>query len=135
MKFDYKRFPNGIARPIIPITVRNPRTKQSIRYLALVDSGADSCIFASEIGELIGLDITAGRVASVSGVVEGERRPYYVHQVEVEIGGWSKATMVGFMPDLSKNGHGLLGQSGFFDRFSFVKFERPKGNIEVGSAL
>lgn len=135
MKFNYKRLSDGIQRPIIPITVRNPRTKQSIRHFGLVDSGADSCIFGSEIGELIGLDITAGRKHSVSGVVEGEQRPFYLHQVEVEIGGWAKLITVGFMPDLSKNGHGLLGQSGFFDRFSFVKFEYQKGTVEVGSSI
>ena len=135
MKFNYKRLSDGIQRPIIPVTVRNPHTKQLIRYFGLVDSGADSCIFAGEIAELIGLDIAAGRRLSVSGVVEGEQRPFYLHQVEVEIGGWSKLTAVGFMPDLSNNGHGLLGQAGFFDRFSFVKFEYPKGTIEVGSAI
>lgn len=135
MKFNYKRLSDGIQRPIIPVTVRNPRTKQSIRYFGLVDSGADSCIFAGEIAELIGLDIATGRRLSVSGVVEGEQRPFYLHQVEVEIGGWTKLTTVGFMPDLSNNGHGLLGQSGFFDRFSFVKFEYLKGTVEVGSAI
>ena len=135
MKFNYKRLSDGIQRPIIPVTVRNPHTKQSIRYFGLVDSGADSCIFAGEIAELIGLDIAAGRRLSVSGVGEGEQRPFYLHQVEVEIGGWSKLTTGGFMPDLSNNGHGLLGQAGFFDRFSFVKFEYPKVTIEVGSAI
>jgi hypothetical protein len=50
MKFIYKRFANGIERPIIPIIVRNPVTRQSIRYLAFVDSGADVSIFAAEIG-------------------------------------------------------------------------------------
>ncbi len=39
------------------------------------------------------------------------------------------------MPDLAPNGHGLLGQTGFFDLFSFVKFERPKGTIELGAIL
>jgi hypothetical protein len=33
------------------------------------------------------------------------------------------------------NGHGLLGQTGFFDLFSFVKFERPKSKIELGAIL
>ncbi len=60
MKFAYKKLASGIERPIIPIIVRNPATQQSVRYLALVDSGADLCVFAGEIGELIGLDVTAG---------------------------------------------------------------------------
>jgi hypothetical protein len=33
------------------------------------------------------------------------------------------------MPDLAPHVYGLLGQVGFFDLFSFVKFERPKGTI------
>jgi hypothetical protein len=135
MKFAYKRFASGIERPIIPIFVRNLATGQSVRYHALVDSGADQCIFAGEIGELIGLEITAGKERRVSGVVAGQTRPYYLHEVEIEVGGWSRPATVGFMPDLAPNGHGLLGQTGFFDLFSFVKFERPKGTLELGGLL
>jgi hypothetical protein len=135
MKFAYKRFTSGIERPIIPVIIRNPVTEQSVRYLALIDSGADQCIFAGEIGELIGLDVTAGAKHTVSGVVAGETRPYYLHEVEIEVGGLRRSAAVGFMPDLATNGHGLLGQVGFFDVFSFVKFERPKGTIELGALL
>jgi hypothetical protein len=135
MKFVYKRFASGVERPIIPIIVRNPITQQLVRYLALVDSGADRCIFAGEIGELISLDVTTGVEHTVSGVIAGQTRPYYLHDVEIEVGGWRRLAAVGFMPDLAPNGHGLLGQAGFFDLFSFVKFERPKGTIELGAAL
>jgi hypothetical protein len=135
MKFVYKRFANGVERPIIPIRVRNPVTEQSVRYLALVDSGADLCIFAGEIGELIGVDVISGTERRVSGVVAGQTRSYYLHDVEIEVGGYCRPAEVGFMPDLAPNGHGLLGQAGFFDLFSFVKFERPKGIIELGAAL
>src|SRR5262245_38546792 len=101
MKFSYKRFASGIERPIIPIIVRNPATGQSIRYLALVDSGADECIFAGEIGDLIGLDVTAGRRKTLSGVVAGQTRPYYVHSVEIEVDRSRRPVAVGFMPDLA----------------------------------
>jgi hypothetical protein len=135
MKFVYKRLASGIERPIIPIVVRNPANQQSVRYLALIDSGADVCLFAAEIGELIGLDFAAGTEHVVSGVVAGQLRSYYLHDVEIEVGGWRKPAAVGFMYDLALSGHGLLGQTGFFDLFSFVKFERPKGTIELGAAL
>lgn len=71
MQFAYKKLASGIERPIIPITVRNPLTRQSVRYFALIDSGADRCVFAGEIGELIGLDVTAGTKQTVSGVIAG----------------------------------------------------------------
>jgi hypothetical protein len=63
------------------------------------------------------------------------RVPDTLDDVEIEVGGWRRPAAVGFMPDLAPNGHGLLGQSGFFDLFSFVKFERPKGTIELGAVL
>lgn len=116
MKFSYKHYPNpnGIAieRRVIFITLRNPRAPSSpgIRYEALVDSGSDRCIFSAEIGELLGIDITAtDKVLYVGGVVAGQRRPIYVHPVEIKIGDGSAPTFVadvGFMPDFSKSGHG-----------------------------
>ena len=142
MKFSYKRYPNpnGIAieRPVILITLRNPRAPSSpgIRYEALVDSGSDRCIFSAEIGELLGIDITAtDKVLYVGGVVAGQRRPIYVHPVEIQVGDGSEpsfAANVGFMPDFSKSGHGLLGRDGFFDQFSFVKFRDFDSEIEIG---
>lgn len=135
MKFAYRRFACGIERPIIPIIVRNPASRKSARYLALVDSGADVCIFAAEIGELIGLSVFGGRERRVSGVVAGETRPYYVHEVEIEVGALRTRSTIGFMPDLAPNGHGLLGQTGFFDLLSFVRFERRNGVIELGDVL
>src|ERR1700730_8695991 len=95
MKFAYKRRASSVERPIIPIIVRNPATQQAVRYLALVDYGADVRVFASEIGELIGLDVTAGAEHAVSGVIAGQTRPYYMHDVEIEIGGWRRPVAVG----------------------------------------
>ena len=143
MKFNYKRYPNpnGIAieRPIILVTLRNPRASSSapgIRYEALVDSGSDRCIFSAEIGELLDIDITAtDKVMHVGGVVAGQRRPIYMHPVEIQIGddrAPSFEVQVGFMPDFSKSGHGLLGRNGFFDQFSFVKFREFDCEIEIG---
>jgi aspartyl protease len=139
MKFDYKRYRGRdgtvIERPVIPILIRNPKTKQSVGYQALVDSGSDHCIFSSEIAEIIGIDIAAGERDDIGGVVASARRPIYFHDVEISIGGNVRAIRAAFMPDLATNGHGLLGQRGFFDCFSFVKFEQPKSTVEVGRFL
>ena len=145
MKFSYKRYPNpkgiDIVRPVILITLRNPRAPSlpGIRYEALVDSGSDRCIFSAEIGELLGMDVTAtDKVRYVGGVVAGERRPLYMHPVEITVGAGgaqSFTTDVGFMPDFSKSGHGLLGRDGFFNQFSFVKFRDFESELEIGKRL
>ena len=135
MKFEYKTYGNGIERPVIPILIRNLRTKQSIGYEALVDSGSDHCIFSSEIAEIIGIDFATGERDDIGGVVADQKRPIYFHDVEISVGGNVHPIRAAFMPDLSTSGHGLLGQEGFFDLFSFVKFEQLKGTIELGRSL
>ena len=135
MKFNYKKLTKGLDRPIVRIELKNPRSQQQISFLALVDSGADICLMPGDLATLIGIDVAAGERRDVGGVVAGERRPYYLHDIDLGVGGvFAKAT-VGFMTDLAPNGYGLLGQRGFFDRFSFVKFEHAKGTVEVGQQV
>ena len=64
MKFSYFKFPlksrseffgNTILKPIIPIELVNDDRK--IQYAALLDSGADFCIFDGEIGEILVIDV------------------------------------------------------------------------------
>jgi hypothetical protein len=57
-----------------------------------------------------------------------------VHEIEIEAGE-RQTRRRGLHARSRANGHGLLGQRGFFDLFSFVKFERPKGIIELGAPL
>jgi hypothetical protein len=138
MQFRYTRFlgPRGdIQRPIIPITLRNPRNQQApaIGYFGLVDSGSDRCIFSSQVAELLGIDITAtDSIVYIGGV--GERRPIYLHVVEIEVGeaGPIYSTLVGFMPEFSQSGQALLGRRGFFDQFSFVKFKEFDRLLDIG---
>jgi hypothetical protein len=140
-QFDYKRYllcdGHALARPVIPVLIRNPRNNQAVDYEALVDSGSDRCIFPCQIGELIGIDIEAGQRQYVGGVVAGERRAIYLHPVEITPGGYWQARilhlMAAFMPDLADNGHGLLGQQGFFDVLAFVNFRSQKGILQIAS--
>lgn len=143
MEFEYKRYTladgKTISRSVIPIPIliRNARNNEAIAYEALIDSGADRCVFPSEIGELIGIDIEAGEQHFVTEVVQGAHRVIYMHRVEITPGGyWASRNlhlMAGFMPDLVESGHGLLGQNGFFNNISFVKFRGLKGIVEIGA--
>ena len=128
MKFSYQKY--GLAlRPVIEIKLK--LGSKSFLYEALIDSGADVCLFHSEVGKAIGLDIEKGELRRLIGV-GGKSALYYVHEVEIEVGGWAYRIEAGFMPDISGKiiQHGLLGQKGFFENF-VVKFDYKKEEIEL----
>jgi hypothetical protein len=130
MKFKYKKY-GSIFRPVIEITLKGEGG--SVRYEALVDSGADICLFDAEIGKYIGIDITKGKAEEVFGV-GGKCSVYYVHPIIIEVGGWSYKINAGFMPDVAGRvmPYGIVGQKGFFDLFT-VKFDNLKQEIELRS--
>jgi len=70
MKFPYSKFSlpnklsffgNHLLKPIIPIGISHKDKK--IKYLALIDSGADFCIFDAEVGKYLGIDIKSAELA------------------------------------------------------------------------
>ncbi len=127
MKFKYKNYGENILRPVIPIELEYEN--KTISYEVLVDSGADSCIFDAQIGELLGIDINKGKkqiVGGITGVVE----PYYVHPITIKVGGWPFKIYAGFLPGIAKLGYGIVGQRGFFSIF-IVKFDLMKAVIEL----
>lgn len=127
MKFKYKKYGPGILRPVIPIEI--VYQNRSIRYEVLVDSGADFCIFDSQIGGLLGIDIWSGDQQEVGGIT-GTAESYYVHPITIKVGGWSLNIDAGFLPNIARIGYGVVGQKGFFDIF-IVKFDLLKEEIEL----
>lgn len=129
MKFNYKKYPGPILRPVIPVKLKNKDLE--IGYEVLVDSGADLCIFDEQIGEIIGIDIKKGKPREVFGV-GGKASIYYLHKVEIVVGGHSYNIEAGFMPNVAGNvmPYGIVGQKGFFDMF-VVKFDLLKERIEL----
>ena len=128
MKFNYKTY-GSISRPVIEIILKNG--ENSIRYEVLVDSGADLCIFDAEIGEALGIDVQKGQKKEVFGV-GGKTSIFFLHKVDIEVGGWVYKIEAGFMPDVAGRvmPYGLVGQKGFFENF-IVKFDLLKGEIEL----
>jgi hypothetical protein len=84
---------------------------------ALIDSGADFCLFHSSVGRALGIDIHTGRREDFKGITL-DIVPAYVHKVYLGLRGESPIEVeVGFLTmDLLPDG-GLLGQRGFFDEF------------------
>lgn len=139
MKFDYFKFPlpekssffgSSILKPIIPANIINIGNGKSVRYAALIDSGADFCIFDAEMGEYLGIDIKSGEKETFGGIQDRGGACAYLHKIEVEIGGWKYKTVVAFSYDIAKRSYGIFGQKGFFDIFS-VKFDYSKEEIEL----
>ncbi len=137
MKFSYFKLPlsqlsnfygSAILKPIIPIKISSGNN--SLKYAALIDSGADFCIFDAEIGEYLGIDIRSGTKEIFGGIQERDGAEAFLHEVIINIGGWDYKTIVGFSYDIAKHGLGILGQKGFFDIF-VVKFDLLKEEIEL----
>ncbi len=75
MKFDYLKLPlsersdffgTSILKPIIPIEIGYEG--RPVKYFALVDSGADFCIFDAQIAELLGIDVRSGKLEEFGGI-------------------------------------------------------------------
>ena len=136
MKFNYFKLPlpqksdlfgSSVLKPIIPIKLS--AGSRTIKYAALIDSGADFCIFDAEIGEYLGIDVFSGKRESFGGIQEAGEAAAYLHNVILNIGGWNYKTKIGFSYDIAKHGLGILGQKGFFDIF-VIKFDLTKEEIE-----
>ena len=123
-----KFFGNSVLRPIIPIGIAH--NKSTLKYAALIDSGADFNIFDAELGEYLGIDIKSGLREAFGGVQERGGAEVFLHNVTLNVGGWNYKTAVGFSYDIAKHGYGILGQKGFFDIF-IVKFDFLKEEIEL----
>lgn len=133
MKFPYLKLPSvdsklkWIARPYLQIKLTGPKDYR-IGY-ALIDSGADRCLFNTEIAERIGLDLTLAQEENFGGI-EGGILKAKLHKVKLQIVGMSEEIeiMAGFIK--SSGVTAILGQEGFFDNFR-IKFERDHGIVEI----
>jgi len=133
MKFPYIKTPSAdprrkwISRPIIPITLFGP--KASVTIDALIDSGADKCLFNAVLGKEISLDIEKGN-KEIFGGIEGGQIVTYIHPIQLQIVGIDKKIEIpaGFTD--ARGVFAILGQEGFFDAFR-IKFERDRNIIEI----
>lgn len=127
MKFRYKKY-GPYLRPVIPIKIKYKN--HFISYEVLVDSGADFCIFDAEIGDLLKIPFETGKQDIVSGIA-GQKAVYFIHPVEMEVGGWTYKIEAGFLRNVAGSiNYGVVGQKGFFDIF-VVKFDLAKEEIEL----
>jgi hypothetical protein len=146
VKFPYTIFPSlpdaafpgrvSILRPVLVLVLQ--KGTSVVGTLALVDSGADSCIFPASLAGQLGITIPNQRASVFSGTANSPQIGYY-ESVRAQI--WDTRTSAfvfdfelyaGFCDSLEHIGLGLLGQDGFFSRFS-VKFDRQETYFEIDS--
>lgn len=131
MKFPYRKYISKASAeyPLVKLLLINPKTQQVFsEYVALVDSGASSCVFHGIIGEQIGVDVRSGDKKPFKGVVD-KSGAQFIHPITLVLGGHSISLEAGFSYDLTMP-FGLLGQDGFFNRFR-ICFDKSKGEFEI----
>lgn len=122
-------FPNRqfVHRPVVDILLTFD--KKSVEYQALIDSGADFCIFHTEMAEILGIPIINGKKITFFGT-GGTPQTAYFHNVQIELGGSSMDLYCGFSSDMKSLPYGILGHIGFFDQFK-IEFDYQAKRIEL----
>lgn len=124
-RYKYKKFGN-FFRPVIPIQIRLDKTV--INYEALIDSGADICIFHKEIGELLELDFERLKSARFQGLSSKTPADGYQAIVDIGISNNFNPAIVIFSNQISEYGYGIIGQNGFFEYYQ-IKFNYHSKSI------
>lgn len=118
---------NPFQRPYLIVRLlHGPKHKDVI---SLVDSGADLCLFHSDIGRMLGLDMESGSELAFQGV-SGARETAYLHRVSLTVGSLASISLDAGFTDSMAVGTGLLGQQGFFEQFH-INFRLDKKLFEI----
>lgn len=125
MQFPYQEAAPGIFRPIISIRLHSKNTFAI--YDALIDSGADRCIFHYGLVEI--LKVPLGGQAKFRGI-SGELLEGVKATIDLVVFDRKFKTEAIFSHDLAPMAYGVLGQKGFFDNFK-VCFDKPNRQIEI----
>src|SRR3989338_5442240 len=125
--FEYKKIGN-FWRPILPVTLKH--NKKELKYIALLDSGADFNIFHSDIAMVLDIDLTKLSKSSFSGINKGVRATMQMTIIEIGIDNYTFNAPVYFSSDISPDGYGIVGQLGFFNKFK-ITFNFDKRKIEL----
>lgn len=123
--FAYKRNRYNQYLPIVDITLVNG--DMAVRTTALVDSGATISVFASELSQLLKINLSAGQKVPLSGV--GGKVDGYQHKLLLQFAGKNLSLPVIFAENLQTSVN-LLGRKGFFENF-IVSFNESKQYLSL----
>lgn len=103
----------GMRLPFITFAIQNGQKWFAVE--AYIDSGAVYSVFTPAVASRIGLEFRSGRRILIQ-VGDGGLIPVFLHDLEVQVGQHRFVAPVGFSDRLGIR-FGVLGRSGFFDRF------------------
>lgn len=106
--------------PVLPVQLSYKHGPKTNRFDAVVDSGADDCLFRSDIGAAIGIPIEKAPKHYVIGVVDGQKIEVFYHHVNLWVGADMIRITAGFSKTMSVAA--LLGRRGFFENY-IVQFD------------
>lgn len=127
MVFPYKRYSDGVQRPVIRLTLRHG--DRELDYEGLADSGADMCMFGMEVAMFLGVDLKSCEKGMVAGV-GAKPLTYYLKTLQIEVAEKSFFVDVGFLPNVSQFMYGVIGRKDFFDQF-IVQFNEGEKTMSL----
>ena len=127
--FSYKFIDDTkFIRPYIPVSIRS-RNGSIPSLLALVDSGADFCMFDGALASVLALDLSPLQQITLSGI-NGSAVGYVAH-LEIGVHDYFIPVPVVFSFDFSPVGFGgIIGQVRFFDAFK-IEFDRADKAVHL----
>ena len=105
----------------VPITLFIGR--QSVEFLAKLDTGAAHCIFERKYAEMLGVDVDSGRLQRFRTVAGSFAA--YQHEITIQTLGIEFSAVVFFAQESAFN-RNFLGRSGWLDRLriAIVDYDR-----------
>ena len=117
--------------PMLPVTLVGVKGLRADTY-ALLDSGADACLFHARWADRIGLNLHSGRYEELFGIDPTSPIECYYHRIEVVVGLNQFACEIAFSEDIGDDiSDNLLGREVLFDKFQFA-FRQRIGKLYVG---
>jgi len=130
--------PNQPLRPMLPIQIVNPHTKQSVSTIGLIDTGADECAMPAGFADMLGHNLLVGKLKQImtgNGVTAA-----YSHTTRINIFDRDDLkkivytipdTEIDFMPNLQTV---LLGARNFLAKF-ILTVDYPAQRFSVQTKL
>jgi hypothetical protein len=119
LKIPYRVYPDRFGSYVysvrldVSVALTNPSAPRTKRFEAIIDSGATRCLFHSDIGRFLGLDLRSGEKEITQGI--GGLSDTYIHDIVLYIPGGPVTIKAAFKEDLPIAA--LLGMNGFFQHF------------------